>query len=131
MHCFCLVGCGGLLACCKPTLTLPPCCKPTLTLPYAALRQAFSILCHEGLLHGGTMGLKTIFTDHSLFGFSDPSAIHMNKVRHAASCPRLSPASLLWPAFSWLVLVRLLVSLLLPCPLPLGLLAPSRSVDLP
>jgi phosphatidylinositol glycan class A protein len=26
------------------------------------------------------MGLKTIFTDHSLFGFSDPSAIHMNKV---------------------------------------------------
>jgi phosphatidylinositol glycan class A protein len=42
--------------------------------------QAFSILCHEGLLHAGTMGLKTIFTDHSLFGFSDPSAIHMNKV---------------------------------------------------
>ncbi|EKX49218.1 hypothetical protein GUITHDRAFT_68256 [Guillardia theta CCMP2712] len=42
--------------------------------------QAFSIICHESLMHAGTMGLKVIFTDHSLFGFSDPSAIHMNKV---------------------------------------------------
>jgi hypothetical protein len=42
--------------------------------------KAFSIICHEGLMHAGTMGLKVIFTDHSLFGFSDPSAIHMNKV---------------------------------------------------
>eukprot|EP00961_Rhodomonas_salina_P084445 1134534-Rhodomonas_salina.6 len=28
---------------------------------------------------------QSIFTDHSLFGFSDPSAIHMNKVRAALS----------------------------------------------
>ena len=31
-------------------------------------------------MHANVMGIKTIFTDHSLFGFSDPSAIHMNKV---------------------------------------------------
>jgi hypothetical protein len=41
------------------------------------------------------MGLKTIFTDHSLFGFSDPSAIHMNKVPHPPCCPALAPAYLL------------------------------------
>jgi len=43
--------------------------------------QAFSVLCHEALLHARTMGLKTCFTDHSLFGFSDASSIHMNKVK--------------------------------------------------
>jgi len=42
--------------------------------------QAFSVLGHETLMHANVMGIKTIFTDHSLFGFSDPSAIHMNKV---------------------------------------------------
>ena len=41
------------------------------------------------------MGLKTIFTDHSLFGFSDPSAIHMNKVRAAwPGAPGLGGAAL-------------------------------------
>ena len=49
--------------------------------------QAFSVLCHEALLHARTMGLKTCFTDHSLFGFSDASSIHMNKVQTSLSRP--------------------------------------------
>lgn len=42
--------------------------------------QAFSTLCHEALMHARTMGYKVIFTDHSLYGFSDIGSIHMNKV---------------------------------------------------
>lgn len=42
--------------------------------------QAFSTLCHEALMHARTMGYKVVFTDHSLYGFSDLGSIHMNKV---------------------------------------------------
>ncbi|CRK48489.1 hypothetical protein BN1723_020580, partial [Verticillium longisporum] len=28
---------------------------------------SLSSLCHEAILHGRTMGLRTLFTDHSLF----------------------------------------------------------------
>lgn len=42
--------------------------------------SAFSVLCQESLLHGKCMGLKTIFTDHSLFGFADVSSILTNKL---------------------------------------------------
>ncbi|KAG0573999.1 hypothetical protein KC19_VG227300 [Ceratodon purpureus] len=42
--------------------------------------QAFSTLCHESLLHARTMGLRVVFTDHSLYGFADLGSIHMNKV---------------------------------------------------
>ncbi|XP_011306452.1 N-acetylglucosaminyl-phosphatidylinositol biosynthetic protein [Fopius arisanus] len=41
--------------------------------------SAFSALAHEGMLVGRLMGLKTIFTDHSLFGFADASAVLTNK----------------------------------------------------
>eukprot|EP00795_Rhopilema_esculentum_P000012 gene12-9609_t len=41
--------------------------------------SAFSTLCHDALLHSRTMGLKTVFTDHSLFGFADPSSVITNK----------------------------------------------------
>ncbi|KAI9143242.1 hypothetical protein BKA69DRAFT_1026877 [Paraphysoderma sedebokerense] len=41
---------------------------------------AFSSLCHESILHARTMGLKTCFTDHSLFGFADVSSILTNKL---------------------------------------------------
>eukprot|EP01126_Amoeba_proteus_P004469 TRINITY_DN11490_c0_g2_i1.p1 TRINITY_DN11490_c0_g2~~TRINITY_DN11490_c0_g2_i1.p1 ORF type:complete len:346 (-),score=71.77 TRINITY_DN11490_c0_g2_i1:30-1067(-) len=34
----------------------------------------------EGLFHAQTMGYKTVFTDHSLFGFADLSSIHTNKL---------------------------------------------------
>ena len=40
---------------------------------------AFSALCHEGILHAGTIGIPTVFTDHSLFGFADGSSILTNK----------------------------------------------------
>jgi phosphatidylinositol glycan class A protein len=42
--------------------------------------QAFSVMGHEAVFHARTMGYKCVFTDHSLFGFSDTSAIHMNKL---------------------------------------------------
>ncbi|KAF2904665.1 hypothetical protein ILUMI_01507 [Ignelater luminosus] len=42
--------------------------------------SAFSALAHEGLLIGNLMGLKTVFTDHSLFGFADASAVITNKL---------------------------------------------------
>lgn len=42
--------------------------------------QAFSTLALEGLVHAKTMHLKTVFTDHSLFGFADLSSIIMNKL---------------------------------------------------
>ncbi|KAL4358617.1 hypothetical protein AHAS_Ahas09G0304600 [Arachis hypogaea] len=42
--------------------------------------QAFSTLCHEALMHSRIMGYRVIFTDHSLYGFSDAGSIHMNKV---------------------------------------------------
>lgn len=40
---------------------------------------SFSTLCHEAILHGRTMGLKTVFTDHSLFGFAEIGSIMGNK----------------------------------------------------
>ncbi|KAF5299052.1 hypothetical protein FQA39_LY11598 [Lamprigera yunnana] len=42
--------------------------------------SAFSAMAHEGLLIGSMMGLKTVFTDHSLFGFADASAVITNKL---------------------------------------------------
>jgi len=42
--------------------------------------QAFSTLAHESMLHARTMGIKAVFTDHSLFGFADASSIITNKV---------------------------------------------------
>ena len=41
--------------------------------------QAFSALGHEGILHARTMGIRAVFTDHSLFGFADASSVITNK----------------------------------------------------
>lgn len=41
---------------------------------------SLSGLCHEGILHARTMGLRTVFTDHSLFGFADAASILTNKL---------------------------------------------------
>lgn len=41
--------------------------------------SAFSTLAHETMMIARLMGLKTVFTDHSLFGFADTSAIVTNK----------------------------------------------------
>ena len=39
-----------------------------------------SSMCHEAILHARTMGLRTCFTDHSLFGFADAGSILTNKL---------------------------------------------------
>lgn len=41
---------------------------------------ALSALAHEAILHGRTMGLRTVYTDHSLFGFADIGSILANKL---------------------------------------------------
>ncbi|XP_014240648.2 N-acetylglucosaminyl-phosphatidylinositol biosynthetic protein [Cimex lectularius] len=41
--------------------------------------SAFSAIAHEVMIIGKLLGLKTVFTDHSLFGFADTSAIITNK----------------------------------------------------
>ncbi|KXT16885.1 hypothetical protein AC579_4746 [Pseudocercospora musae] len=67
---------------------------PTVFSSFPILRQIFireqiqivhghgslSNLCHEGMLHARTMSLHTVFTDHSLFGFSDAASIMANKL---------------------------------------------------
>lgn len=42
--------------------------------------SAFSALAHEAMMIGSLMGLKIVFTDHSLFGFADASAVSTNKL---------------------------------------------------
>nr|SVE76351.1 EOG090X0515 [Daphnia longispina] len=42
--------------------------------------SAFSTLAHEGILIARLLGLKAVFTDHSLNGFADISAILTNKL---------------------------------------------------
>lgn len=42
--------------------------------------SAFSALAHEAMMHAKTLGLRTVFTDHSLFGFADASAVITNKL---------------------------------------------------
>lgn len=32
------------------------------------------------MVHAKTMGYKVVYTDHSLFGFSDLACVHINKV---------------------------------------------------
>lgn len=39
-----------------------------------------SSLAHESILHANTMGLKTVFTDHSLYGFDSVGSILVNKL---------------------------------------------------
>ncbi|EDP44331.1 hypothetical protein MGL_1728 [Malassezia globosa CBS 7966] len=42
--------------------------------------QALSSMAHEGLFHAKCLGLKAVFTDHSLFGFADVGSILTNKL---------------------------------------------------
>ena len=41
---------------------------------------ALSSLGHEAILHGHLLGVRTVFTDHSLFGFEDAASILTNKL---------------------------------------------------
>ncbi|KAH9928586.1 transferase [Amylocystis lapponica] len=45
---------------------------------------SLSALAHEGILHAHLMGVRTVFTDHSLFGFDDAASILTNKLLEAA-----------------------------------------------
>ena len=42
-----------------------------------------SSLGHEGILHAHHLGIRTVFTDHSLFGFEDAASILTNKLLEA------------------------------------------------
>lgn len=42
--------------------------------------QATSNLTHMAMFHARSMGMTTVYTDHSLFGFGDAACIHINKV---------------------------------------------------
>ncbi|EMD34737.1 glycosyltransferase family 4 protein [Gelatoporia subvermispora B] len=44
---------------------------------------SLSALGHEGILHAHHMGVRTVFTDHSLFGFDDAASILTNKLLEA------------------------------------------------
>ncbi|TFK41447.1 glycosyltransferase family 4 protein [Crucibulum laeve] len=41
---------------------------------------SLSAIGHEGILHSHLMGIRTVFTDHSLFGFDDAASILTNKL---------------------------------------------------
>ncbi|QDS77641.1 Phosphatidylinositol N-acetylglucosaminyltransferase gpi3 subunit [Venturia effusa] len=41
---------------------------------------SLSSLCHEAIIHARSMGLRTVFTDHSLYGFADAGSILTNKL---------------------------------------------------
>ena len=71
--------------------------------------QAFSTLGHEAMFHARTMGLRTVFTDHSLFGFADASSILTNKVLNfaLADCTHVICVSHTW-------LVHLIILRILP-----------------
>jgi len=42
--------------------------------------SSFSSLAHESMFHARLMGISTVFTDHSLFGFADASSIVTNLI---------------------------------------------------
>ena len=44
---------------------------------------SLSSLGHEGILHAHHFGIRTVFTDHSLFGFEDAASILTNKLLEA------------------------------------------------
>ncbi len=43
-------------------------------------RASLSSLVHEGILRSHLLGIRTVFTDHSLFGFTDAVSILINKL---------------------------------------------------
>ncbi|CAB9510779.1 Phosphatidylinositol N-acetylglucosaminyltransferase GPI3 subunit [Seminavis robusta] len=42
--------------------------------------QATSVLANESVAYGSAMGLATVYTDHSLFGFNDVASVILNRV---------------------------------------------------
>ncbi|XP_026765415.2 phosphatidylinositol N-acetylglucosaminyltransferase subunit A [Galleria mellonella] len=92
---------GGLKVYHLPLLVMyAQCALPTMICNIALIRyilirecieivhghSAFSVLGHEVSIIGKLMGLKTVFTDHSLFGFADTSAVLTNKYLQMCLC---------------------------------------------
>jgi len=48
--------------------------------------SSFSTLAHEAMLHARLLGISTVFTDHSLFGFADASSIVTNLILRCSLC---------------------------------------------
>jgi len=48
--------------------------------------SSFSSLAHEAMLHARLLGISTVFTDHSLFGFADASSIITNLILRCSLC---------------------------------------------
>uniref|UniRef100_A0A8C4PCN7 phosphatidylinositol N-acetylglucosaminyltransferase n=1 Tax=Dromaius novaehollandiae TaxID=8790 RepID=A0A8C4PCN7_DRONO len=48
--------------------------------------SSFSAMAHDALFHAKSMGLRTVFTDHSLFGFADVSSVLTNKLLTVSLC---------------------------------------------
>ena len=42
--------------------------------------QATSVLAKESICYGSALGLATVYTDHSLFGFNDIASVLLNRV---------------------------------------------------
>lgn len=42
--------------------------------------QATSVLANESMVYGAALGLATVYTDHSLFGFNDVASVILNRV---------------------------------------------------
>lgn len=47
--------------------------------------QATSTLANESMVYGAALGLRTVYTDHSLFGFGDLASVVLNRVLQATS----------------------------------------------
>ena len=43
--------------------------------------QATSTLANESIVYASMLGLYSVYTDHSLFGFNDIASLVLNKVR--------------------------------------------------
>lgn len=70
-------------------------CLPTFTITFPLLRwifiregieivhshQATSTLANEAITYAAELGLASVYTDHSLFGFNDIASIILNRVR--------------------------------------------------
>ncbi|XP_069762860.1 phosphatidylinositol N-acetylglucosaminyltransferase subunit A-like [Narcine bancroftii] len=48
--------------------------------------SSFSAMAHDALWHARALGLRTVFTDHSLFGFADLSSVLTNKLLTLSLC---------------------------------------------
>uniref|UniRef100_A0A4W3I5N3 Phosphatidylinositol N-acetylglucosaminyltransferase subunit A n=3 Tax=Callorhinchus milii TaxID=7868 RepID=A0A4W3I5N3_CALMI len=48
--------------------------------------SSFSSMAHDALFHAKALGLRSVFTDHSLFGFADVSSVLTNKLLAVSLC---------------------------------------------